>query len=300
MLREYALDPNLLTNWRDFRYFFEKFGVSNGRLISRFPRNWKGMVKEAIKNCNDIEYLKIISCLEEINDKLCRRNHEWNEAMAWLSNAELEHALRPFYAILAAENPHNHSFVLIGDDVDERNELWKPTTELPVPRNADKMADAVSLLLQQSRTIAFIDPHFSPQAGRFRRPLKSFLKVAIMNRTQVIDSVSYYLEAKSPQEYFEEQCHKYLSAVIPETLTVNFIRLDNKPGSEKLHDRFVITERGGFGFTGGLDDGYIGQHTTIKILSDDVYIKTWSDYVSVSPAFNVVDETLVAGSAKCA
>jgi hypothetical protein len=28
MLYEYALEPALLNNWKDFRYFTEKFGVS--------------------------------------------------------------------------------------------------------------------------------------------------------------------------------------------------------------------------------------------------------------------------------
>ena len=40
MLFEYAVEPVLLNNWPSFRYFYEKFGVPQGRLISRYPKHW--------------------------------------------------------------------------------------------------------------------------------------------------------------------------------------------------------------------------------------------------------------------
>jgi hypothetical protein len=48
MFYEYALKPSLLNNWKDFRYFTEKFGIAQGRLISRYPKRWKRMVYESL------------------------------------------------------------------------------------------------------------------------------------------------------------------------------------------------------------------------------------------------------------
>jgi hypothetical protein len=42
------LKPSLLNNWKDFRYFTEKFGIAQGRLISRYPKRWKRMVYESL------------------------------------------------------------------------------------------------------------------------------------------------------------------------------------------------------------------------------------------------------------
>ena len=47
MIYEFALEPKLLNNWKDYRYFVEKFGVQHGRLISSYPlqsthRFWRG------------------------------------------------------------------------------------------------------------------------------------------------------------------------------------------------------------------------------------------------------------------
>ena len=295
MIKEYALDPKLLDNWKDFRYFFEKFGIENGRLISRYPRNWTGKVKDAIKNCRDIEYLRIIECLENIDEKLCRRHHEWSKSGTWLSNAENEHAARPFHAIIAEDNPRDQSFVLVGDELDERNALWETATQADISRRASVMAEAVSVLLQQSRFIVLIDPHFDPQEARFRRPLKAFLEAAVINRTMQLEEVTYFLEQKSTYDYFQQQCYQNLPDNIPENIAVNFVRLCKKHGGEKLHDRFVITERGGIGFTVGLDDGNKGEHTNVYILSEKKYLKTWNDYVSESPAYEIIDKTVIAG-----
>jgi len=297
MIKEYALDPGILSNWKDFRYFIEKFGIENGRLISRYPKNWTGRVKETIKGCRDIEYLRIVDRLENIDDKLCRRHHEWCESKSWINNAEEEHAVRPFHAIVAENNPLNHSFVLVGDEVDERNALWKAEIQEDIPRNPNLMANAASLLLQQSKVIIFIDPHFSPQEARFRRPLKAFLEVATRNRTTQIKRVSYYLKAKSTLEYFKQECNKHLKDLIPERMTVGFIRLHEKVGGEKLHDRYIITERGGIGYTVGLDDGNRGEHTGIALLSGSNYKKTWNDYLSDDPSFEIADETNITGCA---
>src|SRR5215475_10033311 len=101
MIYEYALEPVLLSNWKDFRYFTEKFGVAQGRLISRYPKRWKKMVYEALVGCGEIERKRIEDRLQTIDDRMVKRQHEWNSQQDWLPNAGAEHARRPFHAILA-------------------------------------------------------------------------------------------------------------------------------------------------------------------------------------------------------
>ncbi len=46
MLHEYGLDPECLNEWNTFRFFMGKFGISQGRLISQFPKTWLRNVHE--------------------------------------------------------------------------------------------------------------------------------------------------------------------------------------------------------------------------------------------------------------
>ena len=49
MLYEFAVEPSCLDSWQTFRYLIEKFGVSHGRLISRFPKDW---IRKVMENCS--------------------------------------------------------------------------------------------------------------------------------------------------------------------------------------------------------------------------------------------------------
>jgi len=49
MLYEFAVEPTCLDNWQTFRYLIEQFGVSHGRLISRFPKDW---IRLVIEHCS--------------------------------------------------------------------------------------------------------------------------------------------------------------------------------------------------------------------------------------------------------
>lgn len=208
MFYEYALEPQLLNNWPDFRYFFENMGVSRGRLISRYPKHWKRLVYESLADCGDLERKRIEEALIRADEKLLRRNNEWDSNKDWLINAEAEHARSPFHAIIARENPHANASVLIGDALNEHEPLWTLNNTCDVPRKAQEMADGVATLLQASREIIFIDPHFGPENPRYCRPLIGFLQAAQYCRTIKLERVEYHLKEKSTADFFEKECAK--------------------------------------------------------------------------------------------
>ena len=103
MLHEYALDPSVLTNWQSFRYFFENFGVSQGRMISQYPKKWKRMVYEACAGCRDIERSRIEQRLADIDDRLLRTTTLFDAALPWFANAETNR--KAFHAVISTVNP---------------------------------------------------------------------------------------------------------------------------------------------------------------------------------------------------
>lgn len=295
MFYEYALEPQLLNNWRDFRYFFENMGVSKGRFISRYPKHWKRLVYESLTDCGDMDRKRIEEALIRADEKLLRRNNEWDGNKDWLTNAEAEHDRSPFHAIIARENPHANASVLVGDALDEHDPLWILNNTCDVPRRAQDMADGVATLLQASREIIFIDPHFGPENPRYCRPLIGFLQAAQHNRTTKLERVEYHLKAKSTADFFKKACSK-LADNLPAGIEIRFKRWRELPGNEKLHDRFILTERGGVQFSVGLDDGSEGEVTNIHILSEELRVSTWDKYLSNAPAFELVDECVITGA----
>lgn len=296
MLHEYALDPGLITNWKDFRYFVENFGISKGRLISRYPKHWKRLVYESLNGCGDVERKRIVEALTRIDIKLLARSNQWDETLDWLLNTEAEHLRNPFHAIIARANPNKNTAILIGDTIDDNTPLWKSETQEDIDRNASTMAACIATLLRSCRELIFVDPHFGPENSRHRRPLLAFLETALKDRTTPLIRVEYHALEKSQFDFFSKECNDRLPAFIPNGLEVRFKRWKTNPGGDLFHDRFILTDLGGVEFTVGLDIGNKGEKTKVHILSDSSFLATWNKHVSSNPAYTFVDEVIVKGT----
>lgn len=296
MIKEYGLEPILLNSWQNFRYFVEKFGVSQGRLISRYPKRWKKLVYESLAGCRDLERKRIEEGLASINDKLMARSADWDDQLGWLANALDEHAKRPFHAIIARANPGNQSFVLEADDLSEATTpLWRVKRCAIIARTAKEIAESVGPLVQISRHIALVDPHFAPDKIQYRRPLESILEATVKSPKVHPTTIEFHVADKWAKGHFEAECRRYLPQVIPSSLSVRFIRWKERVSGEKLHNRFVLTEVGGLRIGIGLDEGEEGQTDEIEILEDAVRLVRLAEYSVPSAAFDYVDDLVVTG-----
>jgi hypothetical protein len=296
MLYEYALEPALLNNWKDFRYFTERFGVSRGRMIARYPNRWKRLVYESLANCGEIERKRIEEGLSRLDDRLLTRHCEWNTRLDWLANAEAEHLHRPFHAILAKASPNLRDFVLDGDSVDETHPLWNVGTTRAISQTARDMAACVALLLRVSKQIMFIDPHFRPQDLRYRRTLEAFLSAVLEKRNGMLPTcIKIHTGDSLGSDYFKTECQQRLPSLIPEGIQVHIVRWREKDGGEKLHNRYILTDIGGISFGVGLDDGADGETDEVMLLEDTTYQFRWAQYMRPEPAFELVDELMIEG-----
>lgn len=80
MLHEFALDPEVISDWKSFRYFVDSYGVSEGRLISHFPKRWKRLVYDAVaKNKpTEMERKRIEERLINIDDRLLKQSRGYD------------------------------------------------------------------------------------------------------------------------------------------------------------------------------------------------------------------------------
>lgn len=297
MIHEFALEPSLLSNWERFRYLTEKFGVCQGRLISRYPKRWKAMVYEALDGVSDIERKRIEVKLQGIDDKMQARAHQWDNNQRWLPNAECEHGRSPFHAIIANENPNAHRHVLPYDDLDERAPLWSIEREIVVARDASLLAAAVAPLLRIAKSVIFIDPHFDPYKPRVRNTIKTFLEACRTARAGPnLEQVEFHTTFKPEIVDFAGECLRQLPQRIPIDISLKVIRWRERAGGDGLHNRYILTERGGVRLAWGLDEGSQTQTDDISLLDPVVYRVRWAQYCSIQPAFDFVDDLVVVGT----
>jgi hypothetical protein len=310
MIKEFAVDPSLLTNWERFRYLTEKFGVANGRLISRYPKRWAKMVHDGLEGVNDMDRLRIVEKLAEIEQKLLVRVCKWEDSDDWLTNSERENTARAFQAIIGCENPRGHDRVLVYDNLDERNPLWNAKTELRVERTAEALSSAVAPLLRISRHVVFIDPYFEPDKKKFDnlvRTVGAFLKACLVGRFEScrLDKVWFYTRSQDTPD-FERKSRERLSQVIPDGMVLKVTRCEERIGGQGFHNRYILTDRGrpdspdrgGVKFPWGLDEGKPGQKDVINLLQPSVVEELWSDYCGKDPAFDMAAPFDIVGTRK--
>lgn len=296
MIKEYALQPELLSSWPVCRDLSEKFGYSRGRVIARYPRRWERMVLEALKDCMSVEKLQIVERLNILkHSALYPRHHEWNTEKPWLDNAIVEHGKRPFCAILSQENPHDVVAVLCRENLDELQEpRWQAERQRRIERTATEMAACAEPLLRNARAILFVDPYFAPQAQRFRRPLQAFLRILAHRPPGIpVERIEIHTGHASAgtRDFFHAQCRRHLPSIIPRGMKIRLIRWDQA----SLHNRFILTDFCGLQFATGLDehDGSARMYDIIDLLEPGPYKATWEEYQRSSSSFPLIEDDLI-------
>lgn len=287
MIYEYALEPELVATWTDrtvCAFVKQSFEFGTGRVVSQYPKSWKKLVWSAYSGADDFAKKRLEVLLGHLSEQpVRRRNYWWQPGLSgWIENAEREHGRCPFHAIVAGDNPKNLVHVLTADDLySDSNERWIVSRGLTVPRNAAKIADAVAPLLRCSTELIFVDPHFGPERGRYRRQFEAFLERMVRHRPSGIPKrieVHTAADNTGTEEFFQEECDRKLRRCIPKQTPVLFRRLRQKQDGEKLHNRYILTDLGGVTFGTGLDEGDEGETDDITLMDRRQYELRWCQY----------------------
>jgi hypothetical protein len=265
--------------------------VGRGRLVSRYPKDWKARVWHAFNTTDQNAKKRLDALLIVLTSRMIARGSRYDGNRPWLDNAVTEHARARFHAILARTKPGGIKEALAADSLDEESEpLWKVETGIPVPREPKELASAVAPMLRCASEIVFVDPHFDPTLRRFVRTLEAFLEVAFCDRPCPPPSrIEVQTSSKLDRDYFVNKCRDYLPAVVPYDVELRLVRKIERSSGEKLHNRFILTDIGGVMFGIGLDDpgGDLGQSDDLHLLDRRQYQKRWAQYAGEAPAFDI-------------
>lgn len=264
MINEYAVDPALLNSWEMVRYYLDKFGVDQGRLIALFPRQWIG---EILKHLPGGEEAAAQMLRKRVTERIAHAAHcfapramtNWQAAQPWLVNAEREHAVTAFQGIVAGANPNGRDYVIVGDELNEAtpHPRWQVQRVRDVTRDGRSMAAAVRPLLRNARTLLLIDRNFDPKIRRFQEPLVAILDElrrfnTAWSQTQIVYHSGDKFHAPSD---FRDLCKGNLEKQIPAGMRVRFVRWRFR----EFHPRDLVTDRGGVNFEQGLDAAGVGE-----------------------------------------
>ncbi len=288
MIYEFALDPEVISDWNLFRLFYDKFGIPQGRLIAQFPKRWKKLVYEAVERNekSEINKKRIVERLNSADSRLWRKERQYNPEVSWLLNAVEQHELLPFHAIISNENQSNSDRILLAEEVDENTELWNIPVMKFGSRKAIHLTQFASALLSLSKEVIFVDPHFKPDVRRFQVTLELFLESALTSG-QHIKLIEYHVKRDEKDDYwndfqtFKRVCENELPKHLPKGIKIKFIRWEERREGKKFHARYLLTDKGGLLIETGLDEGKTAEETPIILLNHEMYGIVRKDFNSL-------------------
>ena len=303
MLCEYAIEPELVVTWLDRkigRYFLDALGLGSPRIMSRYPRkHWKELIWtawEKSSNENQLDRKRLEEIVKKLSDVMVKRQDAiWNPDRVWLENAVEEHQRISFHAILARDNSIGHSRILVAEELNEQTPLWAIPRGVSVQRTAEAIAGAVRDMLRAATNIVFIDPYFAPQKRRYRTVLAACLRACLDQRVargcpnvRIVTSDDSDRNGTPDFFFFEKACRRYLPGILPFGMTVTICRVRERPGGEKLHNRYILTELGGVSFGAGLDEAVRTDGATddLNLLARGQYEARWRQYAGEPPEFD--------------
>ncbi len=281
MIKEFALDPDAITSsYREFCYFTEKFGVSQGRVISAFPKKWRKLVCDSAlrEHKGKIEFSKIVERLNKFgNDIVFDTGRPSGEgSQTWIDRALVEHARKPFAAIISA-TAVDHPDVLLKDEIDEENPRFKAARQCAIPRTAQALIGCAEFLIRHAKIVKLVDPHFDPTKPRYQRPLEQIC--SLLPGSKAIVEIH-----RSDEIANDELIRRFQQSVsmLPSGVKMQ-LHIYEKA---QMHNRFIITESGGLIYGVGLSDNEDGggaPDEEVTLMETIVRNTRWNDYSKISP-----------------
>ena len=325
MHKEYAIDPNILISFDRIRAILGTCGWHKGKVVCEYPKKWKRKVYDTCAVNGDREKKALEESLQ--SHPFCKRKNAspYNSDATWLDSAKAEHGRKTFAAILS-DTSEASSNVIDGQIVTEDNEpLWAPPSGIS-PRTASDFATAVSLLSQNSSRIVFVDPHFDFAAQRYTEPFTEMLKAVIsedykrsvvQNQNGATDGFSIELHLRVKRSYRNTDSYKTIAGRlkhnieqqlprhVPQDVKVRVLFWKEHDAatsdSERLHNRYFLTDIGGLSFGIGLDAANANSSSTnenddISILTKEQHQKHLSEYCHGSNCFESLGDFEITGT----
>lgn len=276
MIREFAVEPEaIVSSYREFSYIVEKFGVCEGRVISRFPKTWKRLVYEAAqaRHQGKVEGKKIEERLRGLSDEVLIAMSRPAGTGGWIEIALAEHQRQPFdYLITNA--PQGIAEAVPVETLDGEHPCLQITREISIPRKPEAMASACAFLLKTAKVIKIIDPHLDFSKSRFREPFKAFMKhVRAGTQIEIYRGID---DGGPAREFMRQNAEQFLPNALPAGVHARIRLLP----AGSMHNRFLLTDLGGIKFGVGLDAA--GHNTApedeLSLMVPDVWQARWCQY----------------------
>ena len=265
ILKEFALDPNLIKDWDSCRLFLMPFDIYQGRQLSEFPdlRLWKDLIIKGLdkdrvgpkQRKKIVEYIKS----KKNSHTFIKRSSLYKKQQEWLDNCKRENEIKPFNAVVYKGKESEIDNFLSDTDFTPEHPLMSASVGRPICRKVEDLTTHLIPLIDQSKEIIFVDPYFRADKSNYLKPIEKFMKIISRNPKNIKrNKIAFHhndggMDIKSrfsPNDIMQKWKEK-LTPIVPQDIKLELFIWERK----KMHNRYVFTEIMGVQYGHGLGEG---------------------------------------------
>lgn len=288
MFFEYAVEPEALNSWQRARYLLDALTPSRGRFIAEFPRHWKRLVYKSL-NCRDVEKKMIEVKLQQLGTPtLVRRKRNFDSNSDWRENAERSHAQCPFRAIVL-DGGITAAHHLDGELVDESAALWHVPNGRHLPRDGVALAVALEFLLEIASQVVVVDPYFR---GDQPDKVEAVRRIAMAASRGTAAMHLVHGDTHVSGRHVASSSQRVLLDLLPAGFRLSLVCVQQRVGGPRLHNRYILTDRGGVALGDGVERGAHGETDHVAILDAEALDELRNQYPPKGGQFDLVGQTV--------
>ncbi|TRW15140.1 hypothetical protein [Glacieibacterium frigidum] len=258
MIAEFAVEPtSIVASIHLFDNVTSRFGFDQGRTISDFAGGrdaWAERVRNAAaSSLRPVERLRVADRLNQLRRTagiLRLREPYIGGPAEWEENIVREHARKPWDGVVSRSETCGGVPACAADRIGD-SALFESGGIARQPRSEAALTNLVGRLLGNSRQLDLIDPYMS-MTSRWVDPIASLIAVFTAGGRSVGDIALHMDEANQTNETdFVAECRRRLSPRLRGGVKITIFRWGRS--DDRMHERAVITELGGYDINSGLD-----------------------------------------------
>lgn len=274
--QKYALNPEAQFEPLELILILSKFGLSEGRFISRLPDDWRQQVIQEFekRNFGAIEILRIRRNLQSLKERggILNISTEYNKELTWLKNAFQAKSKGLLDDVISDNACHGLS---VKDIID--SDSLRTCRDTKITWTADEMIKVAMPLLSLSEEIYIIDRFIQLRSKEPDGYATFFKKIIEATQNKKTKLIIYCAQEIFNQTNSERNFREKISPLLNRKQSIEFFLL---PNHTTPHERFIISIKGGIYFDKGFHSSIDpNERHMVGYYSKSAHEQQWKDFV---------------------
>lgn len=278
----FAVEPSSCENAAELKLLMKCFGPEAGRYMLAFPMGWRQLILEYFSAATYFELERVKTVLRRAKEEMQvvdDKSIPYDGGRDWGGNALFALDGAHLHGVVfSREKHHDHHCIFTMDTLD-----LSPTAEERIEATPQEITRVCKVLLASSSDVLLIDPYLNPCQDKYKKVLSKMMRViessALCRRVEMWARYKSVIDKPGNKSDLESAltCLRKESGLSSKS-KLEMILVDDE-FSERMHGRYLLTNRGGVRLDQGFQKLPGGRKMDVSPIGRDLIDKLQGVYI---------------------